>query len=65
MQRNVSQQTLVRHATMIASAILLAATAGCSTLEASLDHGADASSTSASGDTGILGQMARDSQSGG
>jgi hypothetical protein len=64
MQRKQPQHTLVRHATMIASAILLSATAACSTFEASLDHGADASSASGSG-TDILSQMARDSQSGG
>jgi hypothetical protein len=64
MQRQQRSYTLVRHATMIASAILLAATAACSTFEAALDHGADASSASTSG-TDILGQMARDSQDGG
>ena len=44
MQRNVSQQTLVRRTALIASAILLSATAACTTFEGSLDHGADASS---------------------
>lgn len=59
------KQTLVRHATMIASAILLSATAACSTLEASLDHGSDAGSASAqSGGDAVLDQMARDSQGG-
>jgi hypothetical protein len=64
MQRNVSQQTLVRRTALIASAILLSATAACTTFDASLDHGADASSAPAGG-TDILSQMARDSQSGG
>jgi hypothetical protein len=64
MQRNDKQNPLARRAGLIAAAILLAATAACSTLEASLDHGSDASSASSS-DTDILGQMARDSQAGG
>ncbi len=63
MQRNVSQQTLVRRAGLIIAAILLASTAACSTFEGSLDQGADASSST--GGTDILSQMARDSQGGG
>jgi hypothetical protein len=64
MQRTQTQHTLARGAAIIASAILLAATAACSTFEGSLDQGADSTASSQSG-TDILGQMARDSQSGG
>ena len=66
MQPNDTQQSLTRRAALIGAALLLAGTAACTTLEASLDHGSDSSASTAthasSGD--ILDQMARDSQGG-
>jgi hypothetical protein len=63
MHQKQMQQTVARRAAMIVSAILLSATAACSTLEASLERGGDSASSQNGGD--VLDQLARDSQSGG
>jgi hypothetical protein len=64
MQRMQAPYPIARSAALIASVILLSATAACSTFEAALDRGAgDSPSAQNGGD--VYDQVARDSQSGG